>query len=112
MVSSSMALPAANASTLIGAKRAAKAPLILRYGAPVRSAAANRGLQPGAGVRPVSIGGRWRNAQDFGRLVACQSRKVAQFDELGFERIGCSQLLQRLVESEKLIIRLGCGDGV
>src|SRR5690242_4536890 len=76
------------------------------------SAASNRGLQPSSGIGPVPIGGGWRDAQHFGRLIAGQSGKVTQLDELGLERIGRSQLLKRLVEGEKLIIRLGSSDRV
>src|SRR5262245_2929143 len=62
--------------------------------------------QPGSGVGPQEVGGTGRNAQGPGCLVARQTGEKAQLDELGRSRIGSRQLVQELINFEKVIARL------
>src|SRR5262245_57391022 len=74
----------------------------------VMSVAPNRGLQPGPGIGPMSVGGAWRYAQDVRGLIVGQTGKVAQLDEASLERLFGGEAIQRLVESQQFFIGLGC----
>src|SRR5262249_35156509 len=57
------------------------------------SAAADLGLQPGAGEGPVAVGRARRDAEDLGGLLAGQPGEVAQLDQPRLDRVGGGQLV-------------------
>src|SRR5262249_6366699 len=61
--------------------------------------------EPGPGVRPQQVGRAGRDAQDLGRLVAGQSGKEAELDQLRGPGIGAGQLVQQLIEVEEVVTR-------
>src|SRR4051812_34587605 len=59
--------------------------------------------EPGAGIHPVALRGRRRNAEGPGGVVDRQSGEVAELHERGPGRLAGLQLPQRLVEGQEVV---------
>src|SRR5262249_57908154 len=70
-------------------------------GSLLHSAAADLGLQPGAGEGPVAVGGRRRHSEHLGGPLAGQPPKIAQLDQPRPERGLRRPLRQRPVPRDQ-----------
>ena len=64
---------------------------------------AERGIKPGPSERPVAIGRAADDAHCLGRLVEREPGEEAELDQLGTVRIFLRELVQGVVEEEKLV---------
>src|SRR5712692_1606872 len=60
------------------------------------------GEQPGAGHGPVALGRGRRDAEDSGGLLQRQTRKVAQLDDLGLDRLLGGQSAEGLIQGQQV----------
>src|SRR5207302_11431762 len=70
-------------------------------------ALAQGGIEPGPSEGPVAIGGTADDAKSLGCLIEREPREEPELDQLGTGRIFLRQLVQSVVEDEKLVRGFG-----
>ena len=60
-------------------------------------------IEPGLGVRPVLFDSAFRQPKNLGGFFDGHSNKEAQFDNLGLDRIARGQLIERIIDGQKMI---------
>src|SRR5262245_27341258 len=83
-----------------------------RQGVSGSGAEAEFAAEPGPGVNPQPVRAAGTHPQGRGRLVARQPGEVAQFDELGLDRVMFCQPVQRRVEGQEVHVRFRSKQGV
>jgi hypothetical protein len=66
--------------------------------------------KPRPGVSPPLFRGRHCDAQNFSRLLECQTYEIPQFDQLRLARIARREFFQRFVYRQQLVVWRGRGD--
>jgi hypothetical protein len=72
--------------------------------------AAKRLKEPGPSERPVSVGRAQGDPQRFRGLLGCQTREVAQLNDLGRLRLLGGKAIEGLIQCNQLVGRLVARD--
>jgi hypothetical protein len=66
--------------------------------------------QPGSGVGPSALGGRFRDAEHFCGFLDLHPDEVAELDQFRLLRFERGETVKGLIQCEQLIVGRGTGD--